>query len=173
MTPPAPTTRDRPSPTAPPGNKRDRRPSRARSRIRPVHMRPSYLAVVLVGGIIGTSAREGLVLAFDPVDGVPWVIFVINVCGAFLLGLLLDSLARRGLTRGRARTMRLLLGTGVLGGFTTYSALATDTAHLIGNGDPGRGMAYALLTVFVGALATWCGIAVAALAHHALPADVR
>lgn len=129
---------------------------------RPVHLRPVFLVLVFIGGTLGTAAREGLSLAFPPVNGVPYAIFGINVAGAFLLGFLLDALARRGPDRGRRRALRLLLGTGFMGGFTTYSALATDTAGLLGTGAPGAGIGYALGTVLVGAIATWAGIAVAA-----------
>jgi CrcB protein len=94
-----------------------------------------------------------------PVKGIPYTIFGINVLGAFLLGVLLQGLSRREPDLGRRRTLRLLLGTGFLGGFTTYSALATDSAALIGNGASGAGVAYALATVLAGAVATWCGIA--------------
>ena len=140
---------------------------------RPVHLRPSTLAVVFAGGAVGTAAREALSLAFPPVDGVPYAILVINVVGAFLLGVLLEALVRRGPDHGRRRTLRLLLGTGVLGGFTTYSALAADTAALLGSGAAPAGILYALGTVLIGAVATWAGIAVAAAAHRAARAADR
>lgn len=133
---------------------------------RPVHLRPSALLTVFAGGTLGTAAREALSLAFPPVDGIPVVIAVINVTGAFVLGVLLDSLIRGGPDHGRRRTLRLLLGTGVLGGFTTYSALTTGTAHLVGDGASGAGVGYALGTVLVGAAASWVGIAVAAAVHR-------
>ncbi|AXH97360.1 CrcB family protein [Ornithinimicrobium avium] len=129
---------------------------------RPSHLRPSHLGLVLVGGTVGTGAREALTLALPPVDGVPWTVLGINVGGALLLGLLLDPLARRGPGSGGARTLRLLLGTGALGGFTTYSALATATATLVGDGRPATGLVYAAATLLLGALATWAGVALAA-----------
>lgn len=133
---------------------------------RPIHLRPGALLLVFVGGTLGTAAREALSLAFPPLDGIPYAIFGINVIGALLLGVLLESLARRGPDRGRRRRLRLLLGTGLMGGFTTYSALATDTAHLIGTGATAAGLAYGLGTVLVGAVATGCGITLAAAAHR-------
>lgn len=129
---------------------------------RPIHLRPGALLLVFVGGTIGTAAREALSLAFPPLDGIPYAIFGINITGALLLGVLLESLVRRGPDRGGRQRLRLLLGTGALGGFTTYSALATDTAHLIGSGSAGIGMAYGVGTVLIGAVATWGGIALAA-----------
>ncbi|MCR6711486.1 MAG: CrcB family protein [Demequina sp.] len=132
---------------------------------RPLHFRPAYLALVFAGGAVGTSAREALSLAFPAVNGIPVTIFAINVAGAFLLGVLLESLVRRGPDHGRRRTLRLLLGTGFMGGFTTYSALATDAAHLIGDGRAGAGVAYGLATVLIGAVATWAGIGLGVLTH--------
>lgn len=133
---------------------------------RPIHLRPTYLLLVILGGTLGTAAREALSLAFPPVNGVPYAIFGINIAGAFLLGFLLDALARRGTDKGHRRTVRLLIGTGFMGGFTTYSALAADSAALIGTGEAGAGISYALATVLVGVFATWAGIAVAAATHN-------
>lgn len=128
---------------------------------RPVHLRASSIALVVAGGTVGTGAREALSLAFPPIDGIPYAILGINLVGAFLLGVLLESLARSGPDEGRRRSLRLLLGTGVLGGFTTYSALAADAASLLGDGATGAGILYALATVLVGAVATTAGIALA------------
>lgn len=132
---------------------------------RPVHLRLPYLGLALIGGTLGTAAREAITLAFPPVNDVPWATMGINILGAFLLGLLLDGLARLGPDEGRRRRVRILVGTGLMGGFTTYSALATDTAGLLGAGDVGAGVAYGVGTVLIGGLATWAGIATATVAH--------
>lgn len=132
---------------------------------RPVHLRLPYLGLALLGGTAGTAAREALGLLLPPGYGIPFAIFTVNVIGAFLLGLLLDALARRGPDEGRRRRMRIVIGTGFMGGFTTYSALATDTAVLIGDGAPSVGLVYAIATVLLGGLATWAGIAAATFAH--------
>lgn len=133
---------------------------------RPVHLRASSLAIVFAGGAVGTLAREALSVAFPPVDGVSYTTLAINVAGAFLLGVLLETLARRGPDHGHRRTLRLLLGTGVMGGFTTYSALATDTARLLRDGAVAPALLYALGTVVVGAAATWAGIAAGGGIHR-------
>ncbi|PZQ88260.1 MAG: hypothetical protein DI534_12435 [Leifsonia xyli] len=133
----------------------------------PVHLRPAFLGVVFLGGVAGTAAREGLGLVIPSAGGVPWAILVANLAGAFALGVLLEALVRRGPDHGIRRRLRLLLGTGFLGGFTTYSALATDTAVLFGAGNAGLATAYALGSVVVGALATTAGILIAAAAHRA------
>lgn len=126
------------------------------------HLQWRLLGLVGAGGAIGTAAREALSLALPPVGGVPLTIFFINVGGAFLLGLLLETLGRRGPEDDRRRALRLFVGTGVLGGFTTYSALATDTALLLG-GFPLPALAYALGTVVLGGLASAAGIGMGAL----------
>jgi len=133
---------------------------------RPVHLRWQYLTLVFAGGTVGTALRELLVITVPPVAGVPVVIVGINIVGAFLLGLLLETLTRRGPDEGRRRRLRLLLGTGVLGGFTTYSALATDTSLLLADNRLGTALLYALGTVVVGALASWAGIGAGAALHR-------
>ena len=69
----------------------------------------------------------------------PWSTFAINLTGAFLLGLLLETLSRREALVGPARGVGALLGSGVLGGFTTYSAFAIEAVRL----DLGLGIAAA------------------------------
>lgn len=134
----------------------------------PVHLRVSSLALTFVGGSLGTAAREALSIALAPVNGVPYTIFGINVVGAFLLGVLLDALARVGSDHGARRSLRLLLGTGFLGGFTTYSTLATGGAVLIAGGSLGVGVRYLLATLLVGAAASWAGITVASGGHRVM-----
>jgi CrcB protein len=115
------------------------------------------LAVVLVGGAAGTAAREGLVLAVPFIGGLPLAILLINVAGAFVLGLLLESLARRGPDEGGRRLTRLGIGTGFCGGFTTYSTLAVGAAELLRAGTTGLAIADAVGSVLLGAVAAWLG----------------
>lgn len=133
---------------------------------RAIHLRLPYLALAFAGGTLGTAAREALSLVFPPLHGVSIATFCINVSGAFMLGIVLDSLFRRGPDHGHRRILRILLGTGFMGGFTTYSTLATGSAELMGGGSPMVGAAYGLATVIVGACATWAGILVAAAFHR-------
>jgi len=130
---------------------------------RPPHLRWGYLGVVALGGAIGTAIRAVLADLVPAVDGISWTILAINVVGAFCLGLLLEALAHRGPDVGRRRRLRLFVGTGVLGGFTTYSTLADDTAQLLGDGRWGAGSGYALLTVVLGLLAVVAGLWVSTL----------
>ncbi|GGC99055.1 hypothetical protein GCM10011512_27460 [Tersicoccus solisilvae] len=130
---------------------------------RPVHLRVRWVLLVAFGGAIGTALREALVLAFPaPAHGFPLTVFGINVAGAFVLGWLLESLARQGRDEGGRRAARLGLGTGVLGGFTTYSALALDTAQLLGPAL-GTGLLYLTGSVLVGTAAAWAGVVAGAV----------
>ena len=134
--------------------------------VRSVHLTWRYVGLVAVGGTVGTALRALLTIAIPPMGNFPVAIFGINLLGAFLLGALLESLARRGPDEGGRRALRLLLGTGVLGGFTTYSALATDANLLLVRDSVGAALLYALGTIVLGAVATWAGIALSAALHR-------
>lgn len=113
---------------------------------------------MLAGGAVGTIGRHLLEEAFPPAAGHwPWTTFVINVTGAFLLGALLFGLARRGEDSGMRRQLRLTLGTGVLGAFTTYSTFALEVHDLLGVGHLGTGLGYAAGSVAAGVLAAAAG----------------
>lgn len=129
------------------------------TRSAPLHLRPGALALVFLGGSAGTSARVLLTDVTPLVAGVPAVTVGINVVGAFLLGLLLEALIRRGPDTGTPGRLSLLLGTGFLGGFTTYSALSLDTAVLLTDGRPGPAALYGLGSVVLGLLAAAGGVA--------------
>lgn len=124
-------------------------------------LRPSSLLLVFLGGAAGTAVRAGLLLALPASGDLPVTTVGVNTAGSYLLGLLVGVLARVP-HRGHHRRLRLLLGTGFLGGFTTYSTLATDGAVLIGAGLPGTAALYALGTLVLGVAAAWAGIATAA-----------
>lgn len=116
------------------------------------------IALVGVGGSFGTAARYLVSEGIPGWQGMPTATLVINVVGAFALGLLLERLVRAGSDAGIRHSLRLGLGTGFLGGFTTYSALAVDTTQLAAAGHSGAAMLYAGATVVVGAIATVLGI---------------
>jgi CrcB protein len=133
---------------------------------RPPHLRWAAIGLVAVGGAAGAASREGLSLVIPNLGEVPVAIPIINVIGAFLLGYLYEAVTRLDSARATGKNLKLLLGTGFCGGFTTYSSLATDTAVLFRDGLPGPALIYALATVIVGACATWAGIAVASAVNN-------
>lgn len=128
----------------------------------PVHLHWRSVLLVFVGGALGTTVRYLISTAVPPVLGLPLATVGINVVGAFALGWLLEALALRGPDEGRRRSVRLFVGTGILGGFTTYSAFAVDTDGLIVAQNLGGSIVYAVATIAVGALASIAGIALGA-----------
>lgn len=124
-----------------------------------MHLTSASAGVVAVGGAAGSLARHGTEeLLGTTAGGLPVGTLTVNLLGAFALGVLLEWLASRGRDDGRDRTMRLLVGTGFLGGFTTYSALALQTDGLLRDGNEGLALAYALTAVVGGLIASLVGI---------------
>jgi len=124
--------------------------------------------LICLGGAVGTAARYGVSVwareAFGPVF--PWGTLIVNVAGSFLLG----AIMYLGLnTTLLSPTARLALGTGVMGGFTTYSSFNYETIALA----EGRAQRLALLNLavtVVGCLvAGWLGIALAKRLTAAAP----
>lgn len=100
------------------------------------------LLAVAVGGALGAMLRHALTVGGSDATGFPWTTFAINVCGAFLLALLPASAWVR-----RHHLLPPLLGTGVLGGFTTLSAWSEQTRALADRGEVATAGAYAVATV--------------------------
>lgn len=123
--------------------------------------------LVAAGGAIGTTARALLEAAFPPAPGGwPWTTFWINIAGSLALGMLLGSLQRSGADSGWRRAVRVGCGTGVIGGFTTYSTFVIEVEQLAAAGRFGPAAAYAVLSAVLGVAAACAGIAMAAGWHH-------
>ena len=108
------------------------------------------VVLVAVGGAIGTAGRAGLTLSLGDDLG-PALVPLINVVGAFAIGIVFGFRARMP-ESSRAQRAQLFLGTGVLGGFTTYSSLAVESAEL-------TQLWWGVATVIVGTAAAWAGVA--------------
>lgn len=106
---------------------------------------PRVLGVVVAGGAAGVVARAALLAPVADPAAVPWATLGVNVAGSLLLGVVVGVLGER-----RA-LLRAFLGTGVLGGFTTYSAFALETALWIGSPWLALGLAAASVTAGVAA----------------------
>ena len=87
----------------------------------------AVLGVIALGGVVGSLARYGLAEGFPHDTGsFPWATFATNVLGCFAIGVLLAAL-----TPLSHPLLRPFLGTGILGGFTTFSTFAVDTDRLL------------------------------------------
>jgi CrcB protein len=151
----------------------------ARRVTRAPHRDWRYIGLVALGGAAGSVGRYLLggwagvlltpltVLFPSTADTVLWFpigTLVVNVVGALALGYLLEALARRGRETVRRRKIRIGIGTGVIGGFTTYSTLALETQQLLGDGLGWLAVLYVVLTLAGGTAACLGGIAIAARA---------
>lgn len=133
---------------------------------RPHHLHGSLVLLVALGGMLGTGARHLLSTRFAGDGGWPVATLTENLLGAFLLGLLLEALVRRGRETSRGRLVRLGLGTGVLGGFTTFSALAIELERLLADGAWAVAAGYAVTSLVAGVLACLLGVVLAARHHR-------
>ncbi|ALG86529.1 fluoride efflux transporter FluC [Gordonia phthalatica] len=117
------------------------------------------LGWVFVGGMGGTALRWVAEETWPAHDGQwPWGTFVVNLVGAFILGALLEGLARLGGDVGWRRRVRLAVGTGFCGALTTYSAFALEIS-LLGRGEHyGMAIGYAVVSVAVGVLLAFSGV---------------
>ena len=130
-------------------------------RTAPLHLTPAALGLVAGGGMAGTAARYAMTLMVPSRHGWPVATLSVNLIGAFVLGLLLEALARRP-DEGVRQRLRLVVGTGFCGAFTTYSALAVEIDLLLRTGQATTAIAYAVTTVVAGFLVCTLGIWAAA-----------
>ncbi len=103
------------------------------------------LSLVALGGAIGACLRfltgAGIVRLLGHVE-FPLAIMTVNIVGSFLMGVFVVAAAHRGLTH-----MSPFVMTGVLGGFTTFSAFSLETMTLIERGQVGSAVLYVALSV--------------------------
>jgi CrcB protein len=131
----------------------------------PLHITPRLMAIVWLGGCGGASARYWVSLNLQTGSNWPAATFTVNLLGAFLLGLLLEGLARLGDDAGPRRIIRLLIGTGFIGAFTTYSTLAVETDLLIKHEHVLLAVLYVAASMSAGIVCSAAGIQFAS-AHH-------
>ncbi|MCT4356185.1 CrcB family protein [Streptomyces sp. Je 1-79] len=104
------------------------------------------VGVVAAGGALGAAARYGASLAWPtPAGAFPWTTLAVNTAGCAAIGVLTVLLTEAA--TAPHPLLRPFLGTGILGGFTTFSAYALEAQRLLGAGDAGRGVAYLAGTV--------------------------
>jgi CrcB protein len=117
----------------------------------------SYL-LVFVGGGIGASLRHtvNMVSARGLGTAFPWGTFIINISGSLVMGLIAGYLAFKG---GASQPWRLFLMTGILGGYTTFSAFSLDAALLYQRGEVGAALFYVLGSVVLSIAGLFAGLA--------------
>ncbi|MFF4759240.1 fluoride efflux transporter CrcB [Streptomyces sp. NPDC001292] len=135
-----------------------------RTRTSPVRRRAwraqtPVVAVVALGGAFGATARYAVSQWLPaPAGGFPWAIFWINVFGCAVIGVFMVVITD---VWGAHRLVRPFFGTGVLGGFTTFSTYAVDIQRLVDSGHARTGLAYLAATPCAALAAVWLAMTAA------------
>ena len=114
--------------------------------------------IVFIGGGVGAALRHGvnLVMARWLGTAFPYATLAENVTGSLMMGLLVGYFAFRG---GAAQEWRLFLTTGILGGYTTFSAFSLDTALLYERGEFWLAALYVIASVALSIGGLFAGLA--------------
>ncbi|KLJ00384.1 fluoride efflux transporter CrcB [Luteimonas sp. FCS-9] len=105
----------------------------------------THVLLVFLGGGLGAALRHGVnMLALRAGTTFPYGTLCINVVGSLVMGMVVSWFALRS---GLSPSLRLFLTTGVLGGFTTFSAFSLEAALLYERGEPGLAAAYVVASV--------------------------
>ena len=118
----------------------------------------AHLLPVGLGGFLGAVARYLVgqwLLPLTVAHRFPWPTFVVNVSGCLLIGILAGLVEKHGLF---SPGLRLFLFTGLLGGYTTFSAFGLESIALLRRGDFALVALYATASVVLGLLAVWLGL---------------
>lgn len=115
------------------------------------------IALVAIGGAAGSVLRHFVNMVSLRLlgPGFPWSTVAVNVVGSFVMGAFIELLGRR---LGGSTELRLFVATGILGGFTTFSAFSLDFAVLWERGDAGQAIGYAAGSVVTSLLALFAGL---------------
>lgn len=114
------------------------------------------VAVVALGGATGACARYGASQLWPTeAGGFPWTTLVVNVIGCAVIGVFMVVISE---VWAAHRLVRPFFGTGVLGGFTTFSTYAVDIQRLVDGGRARSGLAYLGLTLLAALAAVWSAV---------------
>ena len=115
--------------------------------------------IVFLGGGVGAAIRHGMNIGVARVLGTafPYGTLIINITGSFVMGLIAGYFALKG---DASQHWRLFLTTGILGGYTTFSAFSLDTALLYERGEIGLSALYVATSVAVSIAGLFAGLAI-------------
>lgn len=117
---------------------------------------------VAVGGAAGSVLRYHAGRAAGALAGegsaFPWATLAVNIVGSLLMGALVGWMARSAPGEAAAETARLLLGVGLLGGFTTFSAFSSELVAMLHRGQAGMAAGYAAASLVAGMAAVLIGL---------------
>jgi CrcB protein len=114
--------------------------------------------IVFLGGGIGAAMRHGINIAAARALGIafPYGTLLINITGSFIMGVVAAYFAFKGDT---SQHWRLFLTTGILGGYTTFSAFSLDAALLYERGEIGMAALYVIASVAISVAGLFAGLA--------------
>ncbi len=122
-------------------------------------------ALVAAGGAAGAVARYQLGRLAShlagPSNAFPWGTLSANLIGSFAMGALLGWFGRAAMAAETAETMRLLIGVGLLGGFTTFSAFSAELVTMLHRGQMVDALIYGAVSLFAGMAALLAGLLIA------------
>jgi CrcB protein len=106
------------------------------------------ILIVMLGGAVGAAFRYQIsaVALRNLGPQFPWGTWIVNLLGGLLMGILAGALVKQ-FTPEQGEPLRLLMGVGVLGGFTTFSAFSLETANMLIRGQTTLAAAYAVSSV--------------------------
>jgi fluoride exporter len=121
--------------------------------------------LVFIGGGLGALGRWGFGLAATRTLGSawPWGTLGVNIIGGFAMGLIMGHLMKTGAMTAANDNWRLFLATGILGGFTTFSAFSLETAKMIEAGHWQSAGLYSIASVVLSVAAVFAGMALSRL----------
>lgn len=115
------------------------------------------LLLVAAGGAIGASLRHlsGIAALRLLGAGFPWGTLFVNVLGSFIMGLFIAWMVKK---TGVSNDVRLFVATGILGGFTTFSAFSLDVANMVERGAMSSAFIYIVASVVISLAAVFIGL---------------
>ncbi|ROQ81214.1 fluoride efflux transporter CrcB [Streptomyces sp. NBC_01260] len=123
---------------------------------KPLNPQAPVVAAIALGGAAGACARYGASLLWPTATGgFPWTTLVVNVIGCAAIGVFMVVISEVWTAH---RLVRPFFGTGVLGGFTTFSTYAVDIERLVDAGRARSGLVYLGLTLFAALAAVWSAV---------------